>query len=184
MTRESVASPQPGRATLGRAGLVNHYVAAAIEILVHETKGRVERGQVELEANPYTTDDVTAVVGISGDVSGSLYLSMTEETALAIVGAMLGQPAPEFDEIAKSGIAELANVVAGTAGIALGAAGLRTNISPPLLLHGAGARLSSLDRQRLVVTLRTSLGPVAVHLALRQPSTDAESVERSRTRHG
>lgn len=154
-----------------RVGLVNQYVSAAVQILSHETRGGVERGQVELQANPYTTEEVTAVVGISGDLSGSLYLSMSEQTACGIVAVMLGQPVAELDEIARSGIAELANVIAGTAGIALASRGLTTNISPPLLLHGAGARLSSVDLQRLVVSLRTRVGPVAVHVALRELPT-------------
>jgi chemotaxis protein CheX len=170
MTAERVANPEPRGAAVRRVGLVNRYVAAAVEILGHEIRETVERGPVVAEANPYTTDDVTAVVGISGDVSGSFYLSMSEATALGIVGAMLGQPVEEFDEIARSGIAELANVVAGAAGIALAADGLSTNISPPLLLHGAGARLSTVDLQRLVVSLRTRLGPVAVHVAVRDRS--------------
>jgi len=170
MTDQQEARLAVGSVAPRRAGIVNRYVTAAVDILAHETGGPVERGQVELQANPYTTDDVTAVVGISGDVSGSLYLSMSEATALRIVGAMLGQAVSELDDIAKSGIAELANVIAGTAGVALGASGLTTNISPPLLLHGAGARLSAVDRQRLVVSLETGLGPVAVHVAVREPA--------------
>jgi chemotaxis protein CheX len=150
-----------------RVQLVNCYVAAAIDVLAKETSGSVTRGGLALQQNPYTTEDVTAMVGVSGDLAGSLYVSMTEATALALVSRMLGQPTEEFGELAQSGIAELANVIGGAASIALADAGHTTTITPPLLLVGAGGRLSSVEIQRLVVPLVTTCGVINVHVALR-----------------
>lgn len=150
-----------------RVQLVNCYVAAAQDVLQKETGGAVTRAGLQLQQNPYTTEDVTAMVGVSGDLAGSLYLSMSEATALSLVSQMLGQPATIFDELAQSGIAELANVIGGTAGVALAEYGHTTTISPPLLLVGAGARLSSVEIQRLVVPLASACGQINVHVALR-----------------
>jgi len=150
-----------------RVQLVNCYVAAAIDVLAKETARAVTRGGLQLQQNPYTTEDVTAMVGVSGDLAGSLYISMSEATALDLVSAMLGQPTEQFDELAQSGIAELANVVAGAASVALAEAGHTTTITPPLLLVGSGARLSSVEIQRLVVPLTTACGVINVHVALR-----------------
>jgi chemotaxis protein CheX len=80
---------------------------------------------------------------------------------------MLGQLADEFDELAQSGIAELANVIGGAASIALAEAGHATTITPPLLLVGSGGHLSSVEIQRLVVPLVTTCGVINVHVALR-----------------
>ncbi len=153
-----------------RVQLVNCYVAAASDVLAKETGAPVQRAGLELQANPYTTEEVTAMVGVSGDLAGSFYLSMSGSTALALVSIMLGQPAESFDDLAQSGIAELANVIAGNAGVALAEAGQTTNITPPLLLVGSGAKLSSVEIQRLVVPLTTSCGDVNVHVALRDAS--------------
>jgi len=150
-----------------RVQLVNCYVAAAIDVLAKETGGPVTRAGLQLQQNPYTTEDVTAMVGVSGDLAGSLYISMTEATAIHVVSAMLGQPVEAFDDLAQSGIAELANVVAGAASIALADAGHTTTITPPLLLVGSGGRLSSVEIQRLVVPLTSVCGLVNVHVALR-----------------
>jgi chemotaxis protein CheX len=150
-----------------RVQVLNCYISAAVDVLAKETSQPVSRGGLTLERNPYATEEVTAMVGISGDLAGSLYLSMTEDTALRLVGHMLGQPAESFDELAQSGIAELANVICGAAGIALGESGHETNITPPLLLLGAGVRLSSVEIQRLVVPLTTACGVINVHVGLR-----------------
>lgn len=150
-----------------RVQLVNCYVAAAIDVLAKETAQPVTRAGLQLQQNPYTTEDVTAMVGVSGELAGSLYISMSEATALGLVSLMLGQLTEEFGELAQSGIAEVANVIGGTASVALAEAGCTTTITPPLLLVGANARLSSVEIQRLVVPLTTACGLINVHVALR-----------------
>jgi chemotaxis protein CheX len=147
--------------------LVACYADAAAQVLALETGATVIRLGLQVQKDPYTSDQVTAMIGVSGSLAGSVYLSMSESTALAVVGMMLGQTSTGLDELAQSGIAELVNVVAGAAGVGLSELGFTTSITPPLLLVGAGARLSSVEIQRLVVPLETRCGPIAIHVALR-----------------
>jgi chemotaxis protein CheX len=151
-----------------RVQIVNRYVQAALDVITKETGQPTKRGGLLLEGNPYTTEDVTAVIGISGSLTGSLYLSMAEPTALQIISAIIGQQTSELDELGQSGIAEMANVIAGTAGIQLAEDGIETQINPPLVLVGRGARLSTVEIQRLVVPLTTIHGDVKLHVALRE----------------
>jgi chemotaxis protein CheX len=169
----SAATSQPETGAGGarspmRVQLVNCYVRAAADVIASETGQAVKRGGVKLEKDVYTSDEVTAMVGVNGAMGGSFYLSMTEATALKIVEGMMGQGCDAFDELAQSGIAELANVVAGAASVGLSELGYTTNITPPLLLLGPGARISAVDIQRLVVPLETTSGRVTVHVALRE----------------
>lgn len=148
--------------------VVNRYVQAAMDVLGKETGAPVKRGGLQLEGNPYTTEDVTAVIGVSGALCGSLYLSMEGETARSITSTILGQEITDIDDLCQSGIAELANVIAGSAGIELADEGVVTNVNPPLVLVGRGARLSTVEIQRLVVPLDTSHGVVKLHVSLRE----------------
>ena len=148
--------------------IVNRYVQAALDVISKEIGTPAKRGGLLLEGNPYTTEDVTAVIGISGNLTGSIYLSMAEPTALKIISSIIGQETGELDELGQSGIAEMANVIAGTAGINLAEDGIETQINPPLVLVGRGARLSTVEIQRLVVPLTTDHGDVKLHVALRE----------------
>jgi chemotaxis protein CheX len=139
-----------------------------LTVIGKETGLPVERGGLLLEDNPYATDDVTAVIGVGGKLCGSLYLSMAETVALKLISAILGQDAVEIDELGQSGIAEMANVIAGSAGIGLAEEGVKTVINPPLVLVGRGVRLSTMEIQRLVVPLTTAYGEVKLHVALRE----------------
>lgn len=163
-------SPDVGARAPMRVQLVNCYVRAAADVIAQETGSPVKRGGVRLERDAFTSEEVTAIVGVNGAMGGSFYLSMSENTALNIVSSMMGQGMEEFDELAQSGIAELANVVAGAASIGLADLGYTTNITPPLLLLGANAKISSVEIQRLVVPLGTNHGNVHVHVALRENS--------------
>jgi chemotaxis protein CheX len=146
--------------------LVDPFVRAAVDVLGMETRGPVTPGAPESHCDPHTTDEITAVVGMSGDVRGSMFLSMSTATALATVSAMLGQPMVTFDPLVQSGIAELANVIAGHAASALARAGMPADLTPPLMVLGAGARIQGLDAQRVAITIDTDCGLVHIHVAL------------------
>ena len=148
--------------------LVRCYLGAASEVLEAETGQPVAASPLHLERSSYTSEDVTAMIGVSGRIAGSFYLSMDNATALRLVSRMLGQPVRSLGELAQSGVAELANVIAGSASVRLAEQGYPTSIAPPLLLVGAGALLSSVEIRRLVATLETSCGRIGVHIALRE----------------
>ena len=148
--------------------VVNRYAQSALNVISKETGMPVSRGSDIVEGNPYTTEDVTAVIGVSGMLRGSIYLSMSEPTALKLISSIIGQDVDELDDLGQSGVAEMANVIAGAAGINLAEEGIATTINPPLVLVGRGARLSTVEIQRLVVVLTTSHGDVRLHVALRE----------------
>jgi chemotaxis protein CheX len=74
----------------------------------------------------------------------------------------------EFDDLARSGVAELGNVITGQATIKLSQAGYASQISPPTIIEGRDIEISTLDFQRVVVPLNTDVGLVTVHLGLRE----------------
>ncbi|MBV8719401.1 MAG: chemotaxis protein CheX, partial [Chloroflexi bacterium] len=95
---------------------VNPFIQAAREVLESELGGEVQRGNLHLKKSAFTTDEITALVGVTGKVSGMVLYSMSQETALGIVSRMMGQQFEEFDALAQSGIGEVGNVITGRAG--------------------------------------------------------------------
>ena len=146
---------------------VNPFIQAASEVLDSELGGEAERGEVRLQKSALTTDEVTALVGVTGKVSGLVLYSMSQATAVALASRMMGQQFEELDALAQSGIGELGNVITGRAAILLAEAGFRSNISPPTLIMGRGTMVSTLDLNRLVFTLQTEVGDLEVQLVLR-----------------
>jgi chemotaxis protein CheX len=146
---------------------VNPFIKAATEVLDTELGGESQRGNLRLEKSSVTSDEVTAMVGVTGNVSGLVLYSMSQTTALGIVSRMLGQDVTEFDALAQSGIGELGNVITGRAGVLLAEAGFASNITPPALVIGKGTMITTLDLNRLVFPLETEVGDLEVQVVLK-----------------
>ncbi len=151
-----------------RVEFVTPFIDAAKEVLEAEIGGEVVRGNIRLQKSAYTTEDVTAIVGVTGQVSGMVLYSLSEETARAIVSRMMGQEFTEFDPLAQSGIGELGNVITGRASSLLAEGGFQSNIAPPALIIGRGTMVTTLDINRLVVPLKTELGGIEIQVVLKE----------------
>jgi len=147
---------------------LNPFIEAAFEILKAETGISAQRGNLGLEQNEYITDDITVILALVGAVEGTVYYGMPEKTAMILVSKMIGESVSTFDGLAQSGIAELGNVITGRASVKLSAAGYEATISPPTLLLGRGATISTLDFARIVVPVLFDDAFINIHLALRE----------------
>ncbi len=146
---------------------VNPFIQAAREVLESELGGEAQRGDLRMQKSAFTTDEVTALLCVTGTVTGMVLYSMSQATALAIVSRMMGEPMEDFDALAQSGIGELGNVITGRAGALLSDAGYPSNITPPALVIGRGTMVTTLDLHRLVMPLETEVGNLEVHVVLK-----------------
>jgi len=146
---------------------VNPFLEAASEVLDSELGGEALRGTLRLQKTAVTTDEVTAVVGVTGTLQGLVLYSMSQATALRIVSRVMGQEFEAFDAVAQSGIGELGNVITGRAGVLLSEAGYPSNITPPALVMGEGTMITTLDLVRLVMPLETDLGHLEIQVVLK-----------------
>ena len=150
-----------------RADILEPFVEAARDVLAQELGMEVTPGRLALATGAATTLDVTVVSGITGRLTGIAMYGMPATMALAVVEKMLGAPLAELDDMALSGVAELGNVITGHATTLLSGMGLYCDISPPMLLVGAGSRLSTASIQRLVIPLNTEVGTMQAQVAIK-----------------
>jgi chemotaxis protein CheX len=147
---------------------LNPFLESVFAVLKAEVSITVERGELQLQRAAYTTDEISVLISLIGQVSGVVIIGMDEHTGIDVVSRILGQPFTEFDELAQSGIGELGNVIAGQASNRLFEAGYETKISTPTLVLGKGTLISTLDFDRVVVPLKTELGDFQMQLALKE----------------
>ncbi|MCS7294494.1 MAG: chemotaxis protein CheX, partial [Dehalococcoidia bacterium] len=106
-----------------KAELVSPFLEAAALVLWQECREQPVRGKVHRVRSPRTSDEVSALVALTGSVAGLVIYSMSSVTACALASKMMGEPVEELDPLAQSAIAELANVITGQASILLEQAG-------------------------------------------------------------
>ncbi len=109
--------------------------------------------------------DVSAVIGFSGDATGSVVLCFPMETAVKAASTFAGVEMKSDDEDFSDAIGELANIVAGGAKARMD--GLNISISLPSVVVGTQhAVLRSRQRPRLAIPCDSSLGRFTVEVTM------------------
>ncbi len=151
-----------------RAEFVNPFVAAAYDVLTAEMGEKPHKGTMRLENTHYTTDDVTIIVGISGQVSGVVLYGMCNRTALSMAKHMCGETIPIFNQFAESAIGELGNMISGRATAYLEENGYTCNLTPPSIVYGNRTIISLNPFVRCVLPFTTGLGVITISFHLKE----------------
>ncbi len=146
---------------------IEPFVRAAFAVLTQVVHASPERGQLSLRSgNSFTSQELSAVLGVNGMVEGVALYGMSEVTATKISSCMLGQAVERIDEMASSALTELANMITGNATTIFEANGYQCDITPPSLIQGTGVQITTIC-PALVVPVSTQFGKVEINVALR-----------------
>lgn len=118
-----------------------------------------------------TMSDVSSLVRVSGDLVGWVSYELREKDALQIVGAMLAEPVFELDELGRSALGEMANMITGNAAAALEQAGYTCELKPPEFFSGVGREFPPTPAEvQIKAEFTSSVGSLAVRIALGETS--------------
>lgn len=123
------------------ASYVNAFVQGAQRVFATVCQETPTVGKIFVKTNPYTASEVTVSVSIIGAFEGDVVYNMLETTGCAIVSRMMmGMPVPTLqDDMAKSALSELANIVSGNVATIFAGKEIVVDIKPPQLRFGATA---------------------------------------------
>ncbi|MBD3267022.1 chemotaxis protein CheX, partial [bacterium] len=109
---------------------VNPFVESASGVLEEIANLKSDRGNLKLKDLEAPFRDVCAILGVIGSVEGQVVYGFDESTARSVVSRMMmGAEVNEFDEMARSALGELGNIITGKASVALEQAGFPIEIS-------------------------------------------------------
>jgi len=151
-----------------RVEYINPFVETAYSVLCEILGGEVKRGDLYLKSTSTPVMGVAALVGLAGDVEGRVLLDMTNETALNIASTMNMEKIDAMNELAKSTITELANIVTAQAVTKLHDLGFKFDLTPPALFTGERMEIANNDVEALIVPLITQQGKIEVNVAIRE----------------
>jgi len=133
---------------------INPFIEASQSVLMMMTGNKPELGQVYVRKKPFGSDNIAVFVGLTGRIRGQVIISLSKNTALSVASAMMGgMPVTELDEISKSAIAELANMIMGNTATILASRGIGIEITPPSLLIGDNLLISPSNMRTVCVPL-------------------------------
>ncbi|MGE5582302.1 MAG: chemotaxis protein CheX [Bacillota bacterium] len=149
------------------AASINPFLESLVKVLEGFGIKNSKIGQLEKKERMQVTFDVTAVIGLVGDIKGNVAYSLSQATAMKIVSAMMpGFKVTEFDAMARSAVGELANMITGMASVSLSTTGVNIDISPPSIIIGEDVYFIISPLQSLAVIMDTQAGRIEVNIEI------------------
>lgn len=94
-------------------------------------------GNLFLRQGSIPVNNIHVSIGMTKAIRGEVSFSMDEKTACAVASAMMfGMPVEKLDDMSKSAISELGNMMMGKTASKFASAGLMIDITPPMIITG------------------------------------------------
>ena len=120
------------------ASHINPFIQGAQNVFKTLCKETPSLGQVFIKKSPYSSSPVTTTLRIVGDIEGEVIYNMQETDALYMASLMMmGMPVSSLDEISKSAVSELTNMISGNVATLFFSKGIKIDITPPKFRVGA-----------------------------------------------
>lgn len=138
---------------------INPFIQGTQAVLNDVCSEKSKLGKIYLKTSPYTGETISIIIGVTGDIKGQVIFSLNISTACSIASKMMmGMPVSEMDELAKSAISELTNIILGNTATLFYNNGIKIDITPPSLLMGENVQISTTKMQTICIPLELSDG--------------------------
>ncbi len=136
---------------------INPFIEASQTVLKQVANVDAKLGKVFLKSAPYMGESVLIIVGITGKIRGQAIFTMNKNVAYKIASAMMfGMPVDELNEISKSALSELTNMILGNTATILYNKGIGIEITPPSLLFGENLQITPSKMKTICIPLYLS----------------------------
>lgn len=112
-------------------------------------------------------DDIAIFLDVSGKLRGSLIYSMSNSFAIDLSSLMIGFPVSEINELPKSTLAEVGNIISGKALTKLSEKGYYCETTIPLVLK-KGAKIPFKNPVGISFKAETPIGDLFIGISLRE----------------
>ncbi len=148
---------------------INPFIKASTEVLKMIAQIDFATGKPYMKVSPFTPSSVLIVVGITGDIKGQAVISMSDDLAKSVASKMMmGMPVNELDEMAKSAISELGNMIMGNTATLLFNNEIHVDITPPSLMVGDGITISSGSMTTVGIPLTSEIGTMTLDISIKE----------------
>jgi chemotaxis protein CheX len=150
-----------------KAEYINPFLQAFDNVIGQVINVKAVKGNLFVKEGSVKSGDVVITIGVTGDLTGSVILNMSEESAKYIASKMMfGMEVKELDDMAKSAISELGNMIAGNSASFFLDIGKNINITPPSLYTGSNMTIYAYKGKALCVPMKLENYTVEIDISL------------------
>lgn len=145
---------------------INPFLDSVKSVLAQLGITDIKMSGLKKKEKMYVDLEITSIIGIVGSIKGNIAYSMSEETAKKAVSMMMGMSIENIDEIGRSAIGELTNMITGNAATLLSNNGYITDITPPSTVFGKDMYFIISTVETITIEMFTSIGKLEVNIGL------------------
>ncbi len=149
-----------------KAEHINSFYQATQEVFQLMLDLDVSRGDLRIIEDLVSNREANVLLGITGDLQGSILFSFDDDTVLKMVHIMSGIEMKEIDNFVSSALGEVANIISGSAATNLTSHNYICDITPPQIFIGKHKSLSLANKKTLQLPLITNIGAFDVNISL------------------
>lgn len=111
--------------------------------------------------------DISAVIGITGDLRGTFSISFDKPTAVYVVKQMLGDAIENILQDVQDAVGEISNMISGQARVGLAEMGVKLQGSTPTVIMGDGHTIAHMSSTKpIAIPFNTQAGTFTVEFCL------------------
>lgn len=130
---------------------INPFLQSGLSIFESMVQMNLSLGKPEVASLKFELRTFIIQVGVTGEMKGQVLLAMPVDNALNIASRMMGgMEITELDELSRSALGELSNMIMGNTATLFSNMGILIDITPPLSMIGSRVSLQA-DVQALKV---------------------------------
>jgi chemotaxis protein CheX len=149
-----------------KAKYINPFIGASMNLFKDYLGLEVESGKPYVLDDPQELDEVSGIIGLAGETTGSVVLSFSRDTAIKIVSKFAGHAYQALGSDVLDGVGELINIVAGNAKKDL--IDFKIVISLPGVITGSNYRIHWPENIPVIsVPFSSSAGNFTLNVSLR-----------------
>jgi len=155
---------------------ISPFIDASIQAMQDLVRVTPQRGKLSARPQVFTTQQVSIVCGVTGDIEGQIMYGMSIISADKIASVMLGSTVVTFDQVAATAIADLGTRMAKNSTERLQEQGFNCQITPPTIVKGSNVKISTLEIPALVIPLDLpGIGEMEINLSIQDSARRASS---------
>jgi chemotaxis protein CheX len=132
------------------AEIAKPFIKATQAVLSMMAKMDPKPGKPYVKTDYRAKGDVSAVMGLTGDKSGSFSITFPKKVAVAMVKNMIGDDIKDIIADAKDAVGEVTNMICGQARVGLTQMGLSLSAATPTIIFGDNHYITHVNKGPVV----------------------------------
>ncbi len=125
-----------------KAEYINLFIESTLSVFKTMIGIEPKKNNIYIKQGDEPSFDISGVIGLAGQATGSVVISLPEDLALEVVSKFLGEEKKTVDDDVVDAVGEFINMIAGSTKKVFSEKGLKFKISIPNVIVGKGHKIN------------------------------------------